>query len=157
MMRTALRIARRCKTTHGFTLVELLVALVILTVSASALAMLSSQMSSANYLSKDEASGTALATQKIEQLKATAFASIDSTTCPTSETGLTDTGGSGGVFSRACSYVNGTANGTSTKDITVTVSWVGGGSVTLTTTLADITQLSTGYPVAYVKSWTQTQ
>ena len=65
---------------QGFTLVELLVSIVILTVSAGALALLSATTSTANYRSQDEATATALAIQKLEQLKATPFSSIDSPT-----------------------------------------------------------------------------
>ena len=144
---------------RGFTLVELLVAIVILTLSASALALLSSTTSTANYRSQDEATATALAIQKIEQLKATPFSSIDSTTCQNPESGTLDqSGASGGIFTRSCTgYTAVTVNGASTKNLTVSVSWTGGGTVTLTTTIADVPLLATGYSTAYLQSWSQTQ
>src|SRR5205814_4876541 len=80
----------------GFTILEVLLAFAILTICASALALLGSTTTSGNYRSKDEAAATALAVHKIEQVKGTVWANID-TECVNDSGTLNETAGSGGI------------------------------------------------------------
>jgi Tfp pilus assembly protein PilV len=146
---------RHNRSDGGFTLLEVLLAFTILTICAASLALLGSTTTTGNYRSKDEAAATALAVHKIEEVNATVWANID-TECVNDTGTLNETAGSGGIFTRTCQITNGTISGVSSKDITVSVNWVGGGTVTLTTTVVNVPQPVNGYPYAYVKSWDQT-
>lgn len=95
---------------EGFTLVEVLIALMVLTVGLLGMAALTGSLVSAGALSRDRVAATTLAQAKIEEFK--------NTTISSSSTG-SDTQG---AFARTWTVTNGspTAN---TATVVVTVSW----------------------------------
>ncbi len=100
---------------EGFTLLEVLIALVVLTVGLLGMAALTGSLVSAGALARDRVAATTLAQAKIEEFK--------NTTISSSVTG-SDTHG---TFARAWAVTNGspTAN-TATVQVTVSWPWSGG-------------------------------
>lgn len=100
---------------EGFTLLEVLIALVVLTVGLLGMAALTGSLVSAGALSRDRVTATALAQAKIEE--------FENTTITSSVTG-SDTQG---AFARTWTVTSGspTAN-TATVQVTVTWPWSGG-------------------------------
>ena len=105
---------------RGFTLVETSIALTILGFVLAGLVMAMTGNFKTGREARRFSAATALAQQKIEDLRATGYATAASSGTPES---LTETGASTGVtmFSRTWTVVNGAT--ALTKDITVTVNW----------------------------------
>lgn len=104
----------------GFTLVELLVAAVLLTFGVLAAITVETSCIHGTSLASHLDEATALAQARLEQLRATA----DPTTLANStENNLTPEGTAGGLYTRSASIATGpTAN---SRWVTVTVSWNG--------------------------------
>lgn len=101
---------------RGFTLVELLVSLAIFSVSVVALSSLALSNMSANHVAEDITKATALAEQKIEDLRGASLPPANGTSSDTI-----------GIFTRTWTVAGG-PSGTSTKDVTVTMTWGNHGS-----------------------------
>jgi len=139
----------------GFTLLEVIIAFALLTFMMTGVLYMGTISSTANTRSEDEAAAVAHGIDKIEQLKNAGFSQLSvssfaSSVCPTSETL--------GIYSRSCSIGSQySLAGVPAKDLTVTVQWTGGGSVTLTTTIINPPTMSSGaleqFPTVAVKSW----
>lgn len=147
----------------GLSLVEVLVAFTILTVAGIGLFAAGSMSTSGNTRNADQIAAAALAAAKLEDLRNTAFDSLAS-----GADGLLTAGGdSGGIFSRTWTVASTTIAGVSTpaKTGTVTVTWTGGGSITMSTMFVKPSQAFTGisplttsgFPTVSVKSMEQTQ
>lgn len=104
----------------GFTLLEILITLMILSIGLLGMAEMQVVAIRANCTSKNFTSATILAEGKIENLKANGFLSLSNGT--TTETNIDETGASGGIFTRVTTTTN-YASSLYMKQITVTVSW----------------------------------
>ena len=132
----------------GFTLLEVVIAFGLLAFTMAGLVYMGTISTSGNTRSQDEAAAVSLGIDKIEQLKNAGFANA---TCPVSPETL-------GVYTRGCSIgAQYTLAGLPAKDLTVTVQWTGGGSVSLSTTVISPPTMSPGaleqFPTVLVKSW----
>jgi len=139
----------------GFSLVELLVALLVLSVTALGLTKIALMTTSGNTQSKDAAAAMVLAADKIEELKNTGFARLSD---HEGSDGPFDGGGnagSGGPFTRSWQVETVTFEGLPGKEIVVQVSWSGGDEVRLSTVLVDVPEEVAGMPTAFVESWNQ--
>ena len=106
---------------HGFTLLEVIIAVTILTVGLLGMAALQATAIRGNAFSIRNTEAVALIEDKIEEYKNTAYASI-------AEGTVTETGvGSFGMFTRK-STIQEHVPVTDTKTITVRVSWTDPGS-----------------------------
>jgi type II secretory pathway pseudopilin PulG len=125
----------------GFTLLEVVIAFGLLAFTMAGLVYMGTISTSGNTRSQDEAAAVSLGIDKIEQLKNAGFANA---TCPVSPETL-------GIYTRGCLI------GVPAKDLTVTVQWTGGGSVSLSTTVISPPTMSAGaleqFPTVLVKSW----
>lgn len=137
----------RLRLPSGFTLLEVIVALALLSFTIAGIVLMGTTSMSGNTRSQDEAAGLSLAIAKLEDLKNTGYGATCSS--PNPETI--------GIYSRLCSISSGTLAGDSSKDFTVTVQWTGGGSLALTTTVINPTTMSSGalqqFPTVALKSW----
>jgi type IV pilus assembly protein PilV len=100
----------------GFSFIDLMLALVILTIGVLALADLQIISSKANTSSRGLTTASSLAETKLEAIKNTTYASI------AAEAATTVTGGDGKTYTRTVTV---TPNSplTNTKTVTVTVTW----------------------------------
>lgn len=117
----------------GFTLIEIMVALFLLTAALMGMVSLTTMVIKGNAFSKTSTTATTLAKDKIEELEGMAYSSLPATTMQDYWTaqGLL-TSSSGAYFTR--SWI---ASGTGTKTITVTVNWPTNRSVVLRTIRAE--------------------
>jgi len=132
----------------GFTLLEVVIAFGLFAFAMAGLVYMGTISTSGNARSQDEAAAVSLGIDKIEQLKNSGFASA---TCPVSAETL-------GIYSRSCSVgAQYTLAGVPAKDLTVTVQWTGGGTISLSTTVISPPTMSSGaleqFPTVLVKSW----
>ena len=125
---------------NGFTLIEVLVAAVILTMGMMGFGSFLGNLVSKNAMNERRSLATTLAQEKIEELKNNAILGILTAAngSPTIADEVLDKDGNasaGGMFTR--NWVINAA--TTPKQINVTVSWVGNGisSVTLATLISD--------------------
>lgn len=106
------------KKENGFTLLELLIALSVLAIAVLAVAHALTVVSANRALSYHMGVASNLAQGKLEEIKLTPYGDISNG----SETGINETGQSGGIYSRSwTSQTNIPINGT--KTINVGVSW----------------------------------
>lgn len=124
----------------GFTLIEVLVAAVILTMGMMGFGSFLGNLVSKNAMNERRSLATTLAQEKIEELKNTAIlgtltAALGSPTIADEVLDKDGNATAGGMFTR--NWVINAA--TTPKQINVTVSWVGNGisSVTLATLISD--------------------
>ena len=124
----------------GFTLIEVLVAAVILTLGMLGFGSFLGNLVSKNAMNERRSLATTLAQEKIEELKNTAIlgtltAALGSPTIADEVLDKDGNATAGGMFTR--NWVINAA--TTPKQINVTVSWVGNGisSVTLATLISD--------------------
>ena len=105
----------------GFTLLEALIAIVILSVGLLGVATLAASIIGSNQFAGQFSAATTLARDRVEELKNMTYASITPDTT-TTETGLDEDGGAGGFYTRTTVVADNTGH-TGWKDVTVTVSW----------------------------------
>ena len=133
----------------GFSLLEMLIAFAILATAATSLFLLGSTTMSGNTRSKEHAAASALAVEKIEELRNTPFDEVASDT---------DTVTSGATFNRSWTVTDTTTSGVPAKNITVTVTGEPDITVALTTTFVNPPMVTSeyleGFPTVAVKSWT---
>jgi len=110
---------------RGFTLIEVLVAVFLLTVALLGTAALTTTVIKGNSLSQRSTTATTLAKDKLEELKARSFTSLSGGTDSWNAEGTT---GGTAYYTRTW-----TVTGTDPKTITVTVTWPGSGSMELKT------------------------
>lgn len=122
---------RYMKKKQGFTILEVIVAILVITVAFVGLAAITTTVINGNFFNKTLSQATTLAKDKMEELKTTPFASLPSTTVTdyaTAQSMIQDSA-SGAYYTRTCE-ATGTA---SLKTITVRVVWPPGRSVELKT------------------------
>ena len=118
----------------GFTLIEIMIALFLLTTALIGLASVTTMAMKGNAFSKTSTTATTLAKDKIEELEGTTYSSLPGTTTWDYWTAQgTLTSPTGAYFSRSWWSVP----GTHTKTITVTVTWPPNRSVVLKTIRAE--------------------
>lgn len=149
----------------GMTLIEVIAAFTILAIAGLGLFAIGSISTTGNTRNVDQVAAAALASSKLEDLRTTGFDAL--VVGSYSEPSLTAGGASGGVFSRSWTVASTTISGISTaaKTLSATVSWTGGGSVTMTTMVVNPSQaftgitpgITTGFPTVAVKGMEQTQ
>ncbi len=110
------------KKKQGFTLVEFLIATVILTFGLLALINLQLSAIRGNSDSKEMTRAVFLAENKMEQLKNTAFSSLANGTILDPNNPINGQGESGGIFNRSWVIQN-YAGSSFMKQITVSVNW----------------------------------
>jgi type II secretory pathway pseudopilin PulG len=144
---------------RGLSLVELIIAFLVLGIASVGLLQLSSAAIGGNVRGKDHAAAVALATARIEELKSLGFERLSdlSSEGPGSDGPMTAAGEETptGIFQRTWSVTSGTLNDRPSMELEVIVSWTGGGSVTLRTAVTDARRDFRGQPGAYVSSWDQ--
>lgn len=110
------------KKKEGFTLVEFLIAIVILSVGLLALINLQITSIQSNHDSKEMTRATFLAEQEMEVLKNTPYGTLSIGTTQDPNNPMNGLGHSGGIFNRSWTIQN--YNGSNLmKEITVNVSW----------------------------------
>ena len=135
----------------GFSLLEMLIAFAIMATAATSLFLLGSTTAVGNNRSKEHAAASALALDKIEELRNTPFDLVaDGTDAPVS----------GSTFARAWDVDSETVcGGVPGKNITVTVTGEPDITVALTTTIVDPPVITSdyfeGFPTAMLRSWSQ--
>lgn len=102
---------------HGFTLIEVIVAILLLTVALLGLVSLTTMAIKGNAFNKTSSTATTLAKDKMEELKSMAYTAIPAG--PTTDNWAADGITAGSYFTRTWSATLGTG----TKTITITVSW----------------------------------
>lgn len=144
---------------HGLSLIEILVAFTILSIAGIALFKIGSTSITGNTKTADQVVAGALASAKLEDLRNTDYDSLASG----SDGPLTAGGASGGMFTRTWTITSTPITGVSNnvKTAAVSVSWTGGGPVTMTTMIVKPAQVlpdfGSGFPTAAVKSMEQTK
>lgn len=112
------------KREEGFTLVEVMIALVVLTVGLLGLAVLTGSIVGANALSRDRVAATTMAQGKMEELTNMSYSSLQNLA---PQGTFTDSDNPGGAYSREWSVsMDDPIPGTSTFE--VKVGWPWGGS-----------------------------
>jgi type IV pilus assembly protein PilV len=104
----------------GFTLLEVLIAIALLAVGLLGMATLAGSIISYNQLAQHVTTASALAQDRIEELKGTAYDSVAEGTVV--ESSIDASGNTGGVYTRN-TEVDEDAAYQKTKTIVVTVSW----------------------------------
>ena len=126
---------QRVKSQYGFTLLEVLVAIVILTIGLLGTAGLTTGVIRGNHYSKNITSATAAAQTQLESIKSSGYANATTTNFP----GDTVTMG-GMTFTRTTTVTN-SSPAANMKTVSVTVSWTESNntsrSVNLQTILAE--------------------
>lgn len=114
-------LTRQPKNSNGFTLIEALLAMSLLSIAVLGMFTLLHSVMGYNELAETVTTATTLAQDKIEALKNTDYSSI--TVGTTTETGMDENGtaDSGGIFSRSTTVEDGTVS--NVKIITTVVSW----------------------------------
>ena len=136
--------------TAGFTIIEVLGAFAILSLAIGGLVYMGLLTTQGNVRSQSEAGAVSWAADKIEELKGLDF-----------DSGSLVTGSdpTNGIYSRSWTVgTQYTLLGVPAKDLSVTVTWTGNGSVTLSTTVLKPPSMSAGalqqFPTVMVSSWT---
>jgi len=128
---------QKMKNNHGFTLIEIMIAIFLLAVALLGLAAVTTSVIKGNSFSQTLTTATTLAKDKMEELKATSYTAL-----PTGGTTVTDYASADGTVqtSSTGSYYkrewNGNVTGTAPNTInaiTVTVTWSFGRTVELKT------------------------
>lgn len=122
----------------GFSMLELLIALTVLSVGLFALAGLQQAAVGENSASEHLTSAIFLAEAKMNQLKTDGYSSLGNGTFSDANNPIDEQGQAGGIFTRTWTV---SSMGVNTKQVTVTISWqdqVGGNrSSSLHTILTD--------------------
>lgn len=106
----------------GFTLLEVLVAIVILSVGLLGMASLTGSIIGYNQFADNVTTATTLAQDKIEELKNTSYDDISVDPDTVTENDIDADGNPGGIYDRE-TKVDNNSPATNTKTITVTVTW----------------------------------
>lgn len=138
MLRQAVK--RVCSTQGGFTLLEVMIALVVFAIGLLALAAMFVTQTRGNVFSEGMSVANALAIQRLEEVQNTPFSDLETTYPAGTQEYLTrggqncTAGTSPPCYVRTMAYTDGPGG---TKAVTVTVSWTdaagAGHSITLTT------------------------
>lgn len=147
----------------GLSLLELVVALAVLSIVLAGLMRLGSTSVRSDVRSRDFAAATSLVVEKLESFKATPFEAIAAGNGE-EEVSLSSAGDEGGIFRRAWSVadeslaVSGTT--VAAKAIRVAVTWDGGGRAEATTRLVDPGAINTSafgplFPTVAETAWRQ--
>jgi len=135
-MAESIKKMKRFEFSDGFTLIEILIAMLILTVALLSLVSVTVMVIKGNSLNKMRNTATTLAKDKMEELKVVSYDSLPTaiqTDYATAE-GVVQAGATGYYFTRTWEAPQiGTTNA---KTITVTVTWPAGRTVQLKTTRA---------------------
>jgi prepilin-type N-terminal cleavage/methylation domain-containing protein len=123
------------KRDKGFTLLELFIALFLLSIALLALAQLGVSTIHTNQSASENAIATRLAQNKIDELKKTTYASLGLNNYTDPNNPINPQGNTGGQYTRSWSVIAGPVNGT--KKISVLVAWAGSRSLTLNTLVSD--------------------
>jgi len=112
------------KRTEGFTLIEILVAIGLITVGILSFSLNTIGVMQGNYISGNYTIATSLAQDKMEELLGQAsFTDVDNCTNPPDQD-ITATGGTGGIYDRCWKIADPNPSlGANLKQIDVTVSW----------------------------------
>jgi len=137
---------------RGLTLLELVIAIAILTLASAGLMELSARSTHGNLRSKDEAAATALAVEKLEELKNRGYTSLAA-----GHDEITESGGTGSFTYSRDWAISGEhlVAGMPAKVLTVTVRWLPGGTVTYSTRMVNPIQPFQGRPAVVVQAWDQ--
>ncbi len=108
---TSRHIKKKLPGEGGFTLIEVLIAITILTIGLMAVAGMQVSAIHGNKMGNDVSTAIFLAQDKLEELKS----SVDITSVPTSG------GDQDGIFNRTWQIA---PSGTNSRSVTVTVSWI---------------------------------
>jgi len=122
----------------GFTLVEVMIALVILSVGILAMAEMQIVAIKANARSKNITSAIILTEGKLEELKAAGFSDPSFSNGTISEGNIDETGASGGKFDRV-TIIEDYDSSDDMKKVTVTISWtdsMGSSNITMENVLS---------------------
>ena len=126
---------QRVKSQYGFTLLEVLVAIVILTIGLLGTAGLTTGVIRGNHYSKNITSATAAAQTQLESIKSSGYANATTTNFPS------DTVTMGGMTFTRTTTVTNSSPAANMKTVSVTVSWTESNntsrSVNLQTILAE--------------------
>jgi prepilin-type N-terminal cleavage/methylation domain-containing protein len=123
------------KQDKGFTLIELFIALFLLSIALLALTQLGVSTIHTNQSASEDAIATRLAQNKIDELKKTAYVSLGLNNYTDPNNPINSQGNVGGQYTRSWSVIAGPVAGT--KKISVLVAWAGSKSLTLNTLVSD--------------------
>jgi type IV pilus assembly protein PilV len=110
------------KNEQGFTLIEFLIAVMLLSIGLLGLVTLQSTAIRGNLDAKELTTAVFLAEKKMEELKNTSFGSLTLGTANDAHNPIDGSGQSGGIFSRTWNIQNYTGS-SQMKQITVSISW----------------------------------
>ena len=119
----------------GFTLLELFIALTLLSVGLFALTQLGISTIHTNQWASEDTVATRLAQNKIDELKKETYVSLLINNYSDPNNPINSQGNFGGQYTRTWSIVAGPITGT--KKVTVRVGWSGSKTLTLNTLVAD--------------------
>lgn len=111
---------KACKSKDGFTFIEVLIAIVILSIGLLGLATMSTTASKFNAFSKNKTTAVALGQDKMEELKRVIPTTILTSANNTVENNINEKGEAGGIFTRSVTITGGAAQLTT---LSVTVTW----------------------------------
>lgn len=135
----------------GYSLMEVIVSLTILTLAGSGLFLLSSTSISGTTRGKSLAEATALAAARIEELKNTPYADV----AAGSDGAYLDADGApGGIYWRFWHVTETQFDGVPAKDVAVMVQW-GSASVSLSTLIVDTPNTTVPGSHTDAQSWNQ--
>ena len=123
------------KQDKGFTLIELFIALFLLSIALLALTQLGVSTIHTNQSASEDAIATRLAQNKIDELKKTTYVSLGLNNYTDPNNPINSQGNTGGQYTRSWSVIAGPVTGT--KKISVLVAWAGSKSLTLNTLVSD--------------------
>jgi len=147
----------------GFSLLELVIALLVLGVAATGLFSLNSMSAVGNNRSQERITATALAVEKLEKLKEESFANLvaGSFSDPAVDAAGSSEDGSHTRYERSWTATPTTIGTTPAMTLTVTVGWPGGDTVTISTQRVNpslVTSLGvSAFPTVSTRGWRQVQ
>jgi type II secretory pathway pseudopilin PulG len=136
-------------------LVELVITVAVISVLAAGLVSTTTITTSGNTRSRDYAAGVALATDRMEQLLQQGYDRLSPGTW--SDGPLTSAGASSPAarFTRTWTVANTTLGGHEARIVSVSVAWTPAGTVTVSTTVAKISEDTPGMTSVFVRAWNE--